>query len=84
MTAAEALHRLRRIRREVQDVLAAAPPPALAQTMREMDRAAHLAAWQIGEATSLIAESDLPAAPRSTPRRDRKRQRRQRRGRPSA
>ena len=58
MKPAETLRRLRRIRREARAILAAHPAPALAQTMHTVDRACHLAAWQIGDAARLLPEED--------------------------
>ncbi len=58
MTRADVLRRLRRIRREVRAILAGLPSPALAQSMRTVDRACHLAGWQLGEAAGLLPEDD--------------------------
>ena len=63
MRAEETLRRLARIRREARAILAARPAPALAQTMHTVERTCHLAAWQIGDATSLLPEGDAAERP---------------------
>ncbi len=63
MRAEDALRRLARIRREARAILAARPAPALAQTMHTVERSCHLAAWQIGDATSLLPEDEGAAWP---------------------
>ena len=83
MKAEEALRRLRRIWREARAILAGRPAPALAQSMRAVERACRLAAWQIGDTSSLLTEDDgeeRPARParRGPARRARLRRRRRR------
>ncbi len=60
MTPADALRRLRRIRREIRAILARRPSPALAQSMRTVDRVCHLAAWQLGETAGFLPEDAGP------------------------
>ena len=86
MRPADVLRRLRRIRREARTILAGRPSPALAQSMRTVDRACHLAAWQLGDTAGLLQEDDgrpvaarLRSAAREKPaagRRDRRAPRR--------
>jgi len=65
----EVLRRLRRIRREARAILAGRPAPALARSMHTVERACHLAAWQIGDAMTLLPEGDgAQEPPRSTRR----------------
>ncbi len=66
MRTEEALRRLRRIRREARAILGGRPAPALASAMHTVERACHLAAWQIGDAAHLLPEgdgADRPAGP---------------------
>ncbi len=69
MTPEEALRRLRRIRREARAILAGGSPPALARSMQTVERACHLAAWQIGDAAHLLPEDDGKAQRARPPRR---------------
>ncbi len=64
MKPEEVQRRLRRIRREARAILDGRPAPALASTMHTVERACHLAAWQIGDAAHLLPEGggvDRPA-----------------------
>lgn len=63
MKAAEAVRRLRTIRREARSILAGRPAPALARSMQAVERACRLAAWQIGDTSSLLTEDDEEERP---------------------